>query len=677
MQLLNRHIDQYDYENGVALLEIMHTNLHGGQLQIDLASEAEANAAMAGSASSVLTAACVERRYGDPVRYGTATIEPCSWVVADLKRRPHVVLKGAPRDRSEPAWRHSLIVQNHEPCMAQLRRGEQCDKGFVSILTLQVMVMDGTLPFSAHEEKVMDDLDVWTRSRWNGVASQQELREAFLTHSAPSVVATTDGEAATTNVNTALADRRSKRMSRRERAFRPLTPTVAHAVPLVVTEAARLWLDEPTEGGAGSLHASLLAGVAQTEEPAVLAMLETLVRHANERLPAHGERMSEEIRCGYLSAALLGAGATDSLLLSFLSCKEASELQAELEQAEVDIKCAYTPCAWPGGELGSQQTAAWFAGSGAQLPASERCAAAVMRVFFCVRSWQVLVDTPALLATLVEGDDALMHSVLVALEAKKERIFKRRYQGTGVGPNVVAVLAKADWAALAAASASDDGSDGGDGVLRWSIVVQRLMSIAKSGVSDFLGTKLLLQLVLACEAPEMADDEAALGPGAEASLWSIYNLMRTGEFVPSYQMKPSEVQHHTFDAAVKVAETALVHAVRIASETPSTEVTANAAAAVRCVEAAKCAQNVSKGFRLLQRQQWLGSAGPLLRTAMVAYWAKRLSMNPRLAALDEAMRVHLHIDLCTIVVESFLCEVLRRRNVRNHVAACVLRRECI
>ena len=108
-QLLNRHVDQYDYEHGVALLEILSdggngAGFDGGQLQVDI-SESEASAA---AASAVVSIVEIERRFGDPERYGTADIEPCAWVAADLKRRPHVVLKGHGRQR------HSIIVQDHE-----------------------------------------------------------------------------------------------------------------------------------------------------------------------------------------------------------------------------------------------------------------------------------------------------------------------------------------------------------------------------------------------------------------------------------------------------------------------------------------------------------------------------------------------------------------------------------
>ena len=72
------------------------------QLQVDITSETEASAA---AASDVVSIVEIERRFGDPERYGTADIEPCAWVAADLKRRPHVVLKGHAAANVTPSHR--------------------------------------------------------------------------------------------------------------------------------------------------------------------------------------------------------------------------------------------------------------------------------------------------------------------------------------------------------------------------------------------------------------------------------------------------------------------------------------------------------------------------------------------------------------------------------------------
>ena len=58
------------------------------------------------------------------------------------------------------------------------------------------------------------------------------------------------------------------------------------------------------------------------------------------------------------------------------------------------------------------------------------------------------------------------------------------------------------------------------------------------------------------------------------------------------------------------------------------------------------------------RGEWLQHTSRLLKVAMVAYWKARVAANPKLDVLDAAMLVQLQVELPTILVESFLCEVL-------------------
>jgi len=472
-------------------------------------------------------------------------------------------------------------------------------------------------------------------------------------------------------VNTARAERRIKRASQRERAFRALTPTAASAVPDIVVQAAALWL-HGGKANAASLHAALMAGVAKAQEPAALTMLEILVQHASE----HADYLSDEMRCAYLAAALLGPGAVDSLLLSVLPCREAAELRPVLEQAELDIKRAYVPCAWPGGEGGTQTTALYLKTH--SINGSEHAVAAVMRAFFCFRAWESLVTTPDLLTNLVSGDDSTFHKALVRLEKAGCRIFKRRYQGTSAGPHVVAMLARLDWASLCADDAASIDADdanarvsdtdvGGGRAPLWSTIVDRLIVAARGGVGKFLGTKMLLQLVLYGAAPSLTDDEAALGPGALVGLWSVYNLMMTGSYVPSYQVKPSEVEQCAFNAEVKAASMALSGATDCATAAPPSggNATADAiAAAAARAAAATAAAGVHRAMtESFSSKQWLLHTSKMLKVSMNAYWRQRIADEAVLQVLDEPMTAYLQVDLCTVVVESFLCEVLRRRNV--------------
>ena len=241
-----------------------------------------------------------------------------------------------------------------------------------------------------------------------------------------------------------------------------------------------------------------------------------------------------------------------------------------------------------------------------------------------------------------------------------------RYQGTGVGPHVASMLGKYDWTEL---SADVEGKEGSP--LVWSTVVERLIEASHGGVKEFLGTKLLLMLALVNESPEMIDDEAELGPGAMVGLWSIFHLMATGEYIPSYQVKPSEVEVGAFRSAMVVAESAAATCTARAVSSPTVSALANEQAALKA--ASRTARAFAVRQRLAQdfeRAEWLQKTSRLLNVTMVAYWKARLSANPRLIVLDAAMVVQLQVKLPTIVVESFLCEVLRRRNVRHTHLCC-------
>ena len=87
----------------------------------------------------------------------------------------------------------------------------------------------------------MDDEEVWNRSRWNGVATREEMRSAFLAHS-QAAVGEGDADVSTTetSVNSSTAKKREKKAQRREHAFRPL----------------------PTGGGAASFQYELTLGLA-------------------------------------------------------------------------------------------------------------------------------------------------------------------------------------------------------------------------------------------------------------------------------------------------------------------------------------------------------------------------------------------------------------------------------
>jgi hypothetical protein len=319
----------------------------------------------------------------------------------------------------------------------------------------------------------------------------------------------------------------------------------------------------------------------------------------------------EERRAARLAAALLAPGAVDSILLSLLSCKEAMGLGSTLRSMWRDISNAYVPCAVPGGELGAQSATAWLAAN-TDAPIAERCTAACMRAFFKTAVWEHLVKTPKLLAGLVAGDSTKFEAELKHMEeqrtaptSKKEgpyqSIFKRRYQGCGAGPAVTRRLGLFDWNSFIKNVTTPT----------WAECEEMLMDAAGAGVKEFLAGKMLLSLRLANLTPPMRDDAATLGPGAKVSLYTILRLLRKGEYVPSYQLMPKMVGSlGTFDL-----------------------------------------------------KSWFSWVSRDLELAMGLYLDARLDGEPELALIAEFARAHIRSNP-SIAVESMLCEVLRRRNVR-------------
>ena len=248
--------------------------------------------------------------------------------------------------------------------------------------------------------------------------------------------------------------------------------------------------------------------------------------------------------------------------------------------------------------------------------------AASMRVFFRARTWRTVVSTPQLLTELINGNDALFHRTLVALEAAKAKIFKQRYQGQHMAVSVLSVLAKYDWSELGAVP--------NDQVpLRWSTLVQRILDATSGhGVGNFLATKVVLQLSLVGLVPPVANDEVALGPGALASLFSIVHLLDNDEYIPSFQMKPAHIN------AAYISQPAF------------------------------------------NQCRWVELVAKALPKAMAAYWSARTTAEPCLCTFDGVMQMHLALPLPFITVESFLCEILRRRNVHStavYLSPCVCR----
>ena len=322
----------------------------------------------------------------------------------------------------------------------------------------------------------------------------------------------------------------------------------------------------------------------------------------------------EERRAARLAAALLAPRAVDSILLSLLSCKEAKRLGQALRGMWADISNAYVPCAVPGGELGAQSMTTWLAAAAATSPIAERCTAACMRAFFKTAAWEHLVKTPGLLAGLVAGDSSKFEAELKHMEEQRtatgregpfQCIFKRRYQGCGAGPAVTRALALYDWNSFVKNASMPT----------WVECETMLMDAAGAGVKEFLAGKMLLGLRLANLAPPMRDDAASLGPGAKVSLFTILHLLRTGVYVPSYQLKPKMVGSlGTFDI-----------------------------------------------------KRWFTWVSHDLELAMGFYLDARVDGEPKLAAVADFARAHFRNNP-SIVVESMLCEVLRRRNVHERTA---------
>ena len=137
------------------------------------------------------------------------------------------------------------------------------------------------------------------------------------------------------------------------------------------------------------------------------------------------------------------------------------------------------------------------------------------------------------------------------------------------------------------------------------------MDAAGAGVKEFLAGKMLLSLRLANLTPPMRDDAATLGPGAKVSMYTILHLLRKGEYIPSYQLMPKMVGSlGTFDL-----------------------------------------------------KSWFSWVSRDLELAMGFYLDARVGGEPELAAVAEFARAHFR-SIPSIAVESMLCEVLRRRNVR-------------
>jgi len=61
------------------------------------------------------------------------------------------------------------------------------------------------------------------------------------------------------------------------------------------------------------------------------------------------------------------------------------------------------------------------------------------------------------------------------------------------------------------------------------------------GLQEFLGTKLLLLLVLGGKVARVVDDDALLGPGAGVSLYVLINLVVHKAWIPSFKLKPKDV----------------------------------------------------------------------------------------------------------------------------------------
>ena len=592
VDLLKRHVDKYDYEYGVAFLDILESNLLDGLLEVDISAE-EAEQLRNVSGVEVLE---IEPRLHDPDRWGVARIEPNSIVIADLKRRPHVVLKGRPRAAQTVGRRHSVIWQCHEPMLAQLERGRRRpDVGYVPVRDLQLMVLNGELPFTEHEMKVMEDIDAWKRSRWatevegKPIATQQALKEAFTSH------------AINQGVNAQAWERRNKRVQAAAKAFEPIAAAVGPYEPAVEKLAAMI--GSPGLRTVGALTAALKRQAGEAQWPAVLAAVEAVAK-----LPAQGNGGLED-RTARAAAAILTPGVVDSGLLVTLLSPEGLELKQELAEEEAVVANGYVPCAFPGGELGAQADLKWRI-EHPKLSHAEVCLAVVMRVFICTSAWLEIVNSDGVLNALAnKRDDQPLHAVLVAIHRRQpqQRLFKRRYQGTSVGPNVLAALTGFDWAKFSANTAT---------ARTWSALELEIRTAGGKGLQSFLGTKLLLLLALAGRTPNMVDDEAELGPGARVSVHVLIHLVTHGEWIPSHQIKPKLVPK--LDASF----------------------------------------DVRTWMRLTQ--QYLKEA-----KAFAMYWDKRVEVQPRLETLTPLMYAQFRAVLVKIVLESFLCEDLRRRNVRT------------
>jgi len=143
------------------------------------------------------------------------------------------------------------------------------------------------------------------------------------------------------------------------------------------------------------------------------------------------------------------------------------------------------------------------------------------------------------------------------------------------------------------------------------------------GLQEFLGTKLLLLLVLGGKVARVVDDDALLGPGAGVSLYVLINLVVHKAWIPSFKLKPKDVSF---------------------SEGWATR---------------------AFGLDAFDIPTWLSLVEKYLRVsrAIPTYYKERVKREPELALLTELMNALDAVQVVKITIESFLCEDLRRRNV--------------
>ena len=323
--LLMRHMDGGDAEDHLTINDVSAENMRSGHNGV-FEADASTDEMVELNAQPGTVVRCEERapRFRDPARDGVALISPPAMMAVTLKERAHTVLEAIIDDASKEALRAGAIHQNNGPFLGQARRSDETKEGFLPMPMLQTLTLCGELPYSEHDVKCVDDEAKFKRSRWPSVTSYPDFVAIYEQYV---------GEGEVNYHSNLKRTRRQQRVADMWKAVRPVA-----IVDESVRELARI-VGVSGEQLEGALHATLPARKLVHAHAAA----EALLRHAK-----HQPVANEEQAVGLLTALLTCGGSVDSLLLSFLDCREAHELSDVLVAEEVDHSNAYMPCVFPG-----------------------------------------------------------------------------------------------------------------------------------------------------------------------------------------------------------------------------------------------------------------------------------------------------------------------------------------